>query len=126
MSDETTTTAGEMVREARERRELSIAKLAAMADVDPRWLSRFEQGVYRNPDPRHMHRLAEGLDLEPIALLAAAEYVEGLPGFGPYMRTKYDLPPEAIAQLEAHFELIAEKYEPKKGRQDDQRHSAAA
>ncbi len=119
-------TAGEMVREARQRKELSIARVAGLADVDPRWLSRFEQGVYRNPDPRHMHRLAEVLDLEPIALLTAADYVEGLPGFGPYLRTKYELPPEAIAQLEAHFDLISERYDSKKGGPDEQRHFPAA
>lgn len=126
MKERSNMTAGELVREARERHDLSIAKLAALADVDPRWLSRFEQGVYRNPDPRHMHRLAEALDLEPIALLAAADYVEGLPGFGPYLRTKFDLPPEAISQLEAHFDLIADKYEAERGGRDEQRHLPAA
>jgi len=29
---------------------------------------------------------------------------------GPYLRAKYHLPSEAVAQLEAHFELINEKY----------------
>jgi len=124
MLDETNMRAGDMVREARERRGLSIAKLAELAEVDPRWLSRFEQGVYRNPDPRLMHRLAGVLDLETIDLFTAAEFVEGLPGFGPYLRTKYDLPPEAIAQLEAHFELLAEKYD-QEGGSNDQRHSTA-
>jgi transcriptional regulator with XRE-family HTH domain len=127
MKEESNKTAGELVREARERHDLSIAKLAALADVDPRWLSRFEQGRYRNPDPRHMQRLAEALDLEPIALLTAADYVEGLPGFGPYLRTKYELPAEAVAQLEAHFELIADKYDAERGGSDEQqRHLPAA
>ena len=38
----------------------------------------------------------------------------GLPGFGPYLRAKYHLPDEAIAQLEAHFALINEKYRAKR------------
>ena len=41
----------------------------------------------------------------------------GLPGFGPYLRAKYHLPPDAVAQLEAHFALINEKYH---SRQDEQ------
>ncbi len=103
-------TVGELVRCAREKQDLSIAKLAAMAEVDPRWLSRFERGMYRNPDPGHMYQLADALDLEPITLLSAADYVDGLPNFEPYLRSKYGLPPSAIEQLQAHFELIVEKF----------------
>jgi hypothetical protein len=39
----------------------------------------------------------------------------GLPALVPYLRAKYDLPTEAVAQLEAHFELINEKYQHEKG-----------
>lgn len=108
MESETTQHVGTMVREAREAQELSIAKLAEAADVDPRWLSRLEHGVYRNPDPRLLDRLAKVVGLETLALFEAADYTE-LPGFAPYLRTKYDLGPEEIAQLAAHFELLVER-----------------
>jgi hypothetical protein len=59
-------------------------------------------------------------------LFTAAEYAEGLPGFAPYLRSKYDLPGEAVAQLEAHFQLLAEKYDREEGGEDDKRDSSAA
>jgi hypothetical protein len=48
----------------------------------------------------------------PTDLYVLAGYggSETLPGFAPYLRAKYDLPPEAISQLEAHFELLNQKY----------------
>ena len=115
---------GEMVLGARESLGLSIRALAAEAGVDPRWLSRMEQGLYRNPDPRYLNRLAEILDLETVDLFIAADYAD-LPGFAPYLRSKYDLPAEAIIQLQAHLELLAEHYD-REGGSDEQRHPTAA
>ncbi|MDQ1741427.1 MAG: hypothetical protein QOE53_3079, partial [Pseudonocardiales bacterium] len=34
---------------------------------------------------------------------------QGLPGFAPYLRAKYDLPDDAVKQLEAHFQLLNDK-----------------
>ena len=125
MKNDYSRTAGELVRDARERHVLSIAKLAAKANVDPRWLSRFEQGIYRNPDPRLMHRLAEALDLEPMTLLTAADYAD-LPSFAPYLRSKYDMPPEAIDQLQAHLRLLEEHYDRGDGGSSEKRNPRAA
>lgn len=46
-------------------------------------------------------------------LYSEAGFVDahGLPGFAPYLRAKYHLPDEAIAQLQAHFVLVNEKYQ---------------
>jgi hypothetical protein len=56
--------------------------------------------------------VSTGLELEAADLYLAAGYAsgEGLPGLAPYLRAKYDLPEEAVAQLEAHFELLHDKY----------------
>lgn len=103
---------GEYVRRARLKRKLSIRQLAAAAHVDFSWLARLERGLYSSPDPRHLRQLARVLAVGPTDLYALAGYEGGetLPGFAPYLRAKYDLPPEAIAQLEAHFELLNQKY----------------
>ena len=126
MSEEATTKVGQLIRERREEQGLSVRGLASAAHVDSTWLSRVEHGIYVNPDPRYLHRLAEVLRMETMDLFTAAEYAEGLPGFAPYLRSKYDLPSEAVDQLEAHFELLAEKYDREKGGDDVEHHSPAA
>ncbi len=126
MADEEPTKVGQLIRERREQKGFSVRGLAAAAKVDSTWLSRVENGVYVNPDPRFLHRLAGALDMETMDLFTAAEYAEGLPGFAPYLRSKYDLRPEDITQLEMHFELIANKYDQEKGGDHDQEHHSRA
>jgi transcriptional regulator with XRE-family HTH domain len=109
---------GDMVRVAREDLDLSGRALARLAHVDSRWLSRLEQGQYRSPDPRYLDRVATVLGLETSDLFVAADYAE-LPGFAPYLRSKYDLPADAIDQLQAHFDLLAEHYDREEGRSSE-------
>ena len=128
MSSDSTTKVGQLIRERRNEQGLSVRGLAAAARVDSTWLSRVEHGIYVNPDPRYLHRLAQVLEMETMDLFTAADYAE-LPGFAPYFRSKYDLPPEAIQQLQAHFELLAEKYDrdqDEEGGTDVERDSRAA
>jgi transcriptional regulator with XRE-family HTH domain len=103
---------GELLHKLRVERDLSLRGLAATAGLDATWLMRVERGQYQSPDPRLLRRLAEVLDIDTADLFLAADYrgSEGLPGFAPYLRAKYDLPNEAVEQLAAHFELINEKY----------------
>src|SRR5664280_811379 len=112
-----------MVRQLREQKGMSVRGLAAAANVDSTWLSRVEHGIHLNPDPKALHRLAQVLDVETLELFQAADYSDGLPGFAPYLRSKYDLPPEAIDQLSAHFELLAQKYEVAEVTNHDKHHS---
>jgi transcriptional regulator with XRE-family HTH domain len=103
---------GAYVQQLRLKRALTVRGLAARAKVDFSWLSRLEHGRFASPDPRSLWRIARALDVEVADLYLEAGFgdARGLPGFGPYLRAKYHLPPEAVAQLEAHFALINEKY----------------
>jgi len=96
------------LRRLRERQGLSIRGLAEAADVDATWVSRLERGVYSKPDARLIRTVADALGVAPSQLFAAAGYEDEkqLPQFAPYLRAKYDLPEEAVAQLEAHFNLF--------------------
>jgi hypothetical protein len=71
--------------------------------------------VYASPDPRSIGKVARALevDVEELYVVAGLSTGQGLPGFAPYLRAKYDLPAEAVAQLEAHFQLLNEKYQSK-------------
>jgi transcriptional regulator with XRE-family HTH domain len=105
---------GQHVRGLREARGLSVRGLAAKAHVDPSWLSRLERRLIGSPDPRTLHRLADALDVEVASFYEDAGY-GGLPKFAPYLRAKYDLPDDAVTQLQAHFDLINERYQRDKG-----------
>jgi transcriptional regulator with XRE-family HTH domain len=104
---------GEKIRELRLGTGLSVRALARRAKVDYSWLARLERGVYASPDARSLWRVARALDVEvaDFYLVAGFGDATGLPGFSPYLRAKYDLPDEAISQLEAHFELINTRYQ---------------
>lgn len=106
---------GRYIQQLRQRAGLSLRGLASSARVDPSWLSKLERGAVHTPDPRALWRLAQALDVEVAELHRAAGYGDGLPGFAPYLRAKYDLPEDAVAQLQAHFALINAKYHEQKG-----------
>jgi transcriptional regulator with XRE-family HTH domain len=110
---------GAYVQRLRQERTLSVRGLAARAKVDFSWLSRLERGLIGSPDARSLWRIGRALNVEVADLYLEAGFgdAHGLPGFGPYLRAKYHLPPEAVAQLEAHFALINETY---LARQDEQ------
>jgi len=103
---------GAYVQQLRSERTLGVRGLAVRAKVDPSWLSRLEHGRIGSPDARSLWRIARALDVEVADIYLEAGFgdAHGLPGFGPYLRAKYHLPQEAVAQLEAHFALINEKY----------------
>ena len=108
---------GELVHRARTRAGRSVRGVAAEAGVDATWLSRLERGGYASPDPRGLTRVARVLDLAPADLYLAAGYSDGrgLPGFAPYLRARYALPDAAIAALQAHFDLLNDKYVAEEG-----------
>lgn len=108
-----TKTLGDTVRRARRAAGMSLRACAAAAAVDNTWLARVERGDYTSPDPRHLQQVARALDLDVTDLYVAAGYQSGksLPTFVPYLRAKYDLPADAVADLERHFALWRSFYE---------------
>lgn len=110
------TNLGEYIKSARIEHGWSLRQLASEAEVDYSWLSKVERGIYGAPDPRYLDRLAEVLKLATADLFAMAGYESrGLPQFAPYLRAKYDLPDDAIDQLEAEFQRINQTYGEKGG-----------
>ena len=49
-----------------------------------------------------------GVPIEDLYALAGYDSPKRLPSFQPYLRAKYDLPPEAISDLERYFELLGD------------------
>lgn len=113
---------GQLVRSHRQATGLSLRALARREGLDYSWLSRLEQGEYAAPSPQRLQRLARALDIDIEELYGLAGYVvsDRLPEFETYLRAKYDLPDQAVTQLDEYFQLLRDKYEtPVEGSADD-------
>lgn len=101
-------TLGEYIRHRRLSRGLSLNDVAETSGLHFSYWSKLENGAYDSPSPKHLLVIARSLDvnIEDLYALAGYEIPERLPTFTPYLRAKYELPPEAIADLERYFELL--------------------
>ena len=103
---------GEYIRTRRLSRGLSLQQAAAESKLHLSYWSKLEAGQYEAPAPKHLQAIAKVLDVhfEDLYNLAGYEAPERLPSFTPYLRAKYELPPEAVADLERYFELLRNFY----------------
>lgn len=111
--DQGATTLGEYVRQARERSALSLRNVEQMTGIPRATLSRLENGQVDNPAPRMLHKIADALVLDVSDLFAFVGVTssEELPNLTPYLRAKYDLPPEALAEAHKSIGQILAKYD---------------
>jgi transcriptional regulator with XRE-family HTH domain len=105
-------TLGDYIKARRLSLGLSRAGAAEASDLDPSYWAKLETGHYQNPAPQHLSTIAGvlGLPLADLYGLAGYEIPEGLPNLQPYLRAKYDLPHEAVVDLERYFELLRNYY----------------
>jgi transcriptional regulator with XRE-family HTH domain len=103
---------GEYVKARRLSRDLSLSDAAQLSGLHFSYWSKLEAGQYESPSPKHLQSIARALEVnfEDLYGLAGYESPERLPTFTPYMRAKYDLPPEAVADLERYFDLLRNFY----------------
>ncbi len=109
----TPNTLGAVVRQAREHAGLSLRNLEAIVGVSRQLLLRLEHDQLDNPSPALLQRLAEALELDSDDLFAFVGYrpSEKLPSLTPYLRAKYRLPPEALAEASEALRDILDKYD---------------
>ena len=105
-------TLGDYIRSRRSSIGLSLADAADASDLDASYWNKLENGHYQSPAPQHLSTIAEvlGVPVEDLYGLAGYDIPKRLPSFQPYLRAKYDLPPEAIADLERYFEYLRSYY----------------
>lgn len=104
-------TLGEVIRQAREQRNISVRRLSAELHMHQSYISRVEAGVFKQPSPEKIQRIAEHLELDYNDLCALAGYqAPGLPGFLPYLRTKYDMTDEDARNLSNHFNRLRKQH----------------
>lgn len=64
---------GLAIRRLRNEHSLSLRELAALAKVTSDNIWRIETGAIKRPHPRTLRKLAEALNVEPKALMQAAQ-----------------------------------------------------
>jgi len=103
---------GDFVRARRTSKGMSLADAAAASGLHHSYWSYLENGRYQNPAAGHLRTIAKALDLpaEDLYGMAGYDIPERLPSFQPYLRAKYDLPPEAVADLERYFDYLRNYY----------------
>jgi transcriptional regulator with XRE-family HTH domain len=106
------------IRSRRQSLGLSFADLAERSGLHVSYWSYLEAGRYQAPAPKHLKMIADALEvsIEDLYGLVGYDIPERLPSFTPYLRAKYELPPEAIADLEKYFAQLRAYY----GIPDDQ------
>jgi len=103
---------GRLIRRRRGELGLSLADVAAHSGIDDSYWSKLENGKVTSPTPRTLKQIARtlGLDAADLYALCGYEVPERLPAFEPYLRAKYELPPEAVADLERYFTQLRAFY----------------
>lgn len=100
-------TFGTVLRAKREARGLSIRALALAAGLNASSVSRLEKDEIGATDET-VRRLAKVLKASYTELATLA--LGSLPHLAPYLRAKYDLSDEAIAELQVHFNEVSQAH----------------
>jgi transcriptional regulator with XRE-family HTH domain len=99
---------GRYVQARRESLGLDFNTLAARSGFNHTYWRKLEQGLYLSPDAKTLRIVADTLDcpLEDLYGLCGYTIANDLPALTPYLRAKFDLPPEAVADMERYFALL--------------------
>jgi transcriptional regulator with XRE-family HTH domain len=103
---------GDTIRSAREAKGLSLREAARRIGIDPGYYTNIESGRYALGKYAAPVAKLYGLRAGELEALAAPS----LPDLRPYLRARYDLDDEAIAELEQHFAEVSKQGKAKKRR----------
>jgi len=106
---------GEKLREVRELKGLSLAAVAAPADLSATYLQKLERGEVESPSPHRLHRLADVLAVSYTDLMQLAGYIVPKSGEADPARERGNLLLQALSsdgsltedELEAMAEFLA-------------------
>lgn len=124
MSSKNLIALGKLLSRARRGKGLSLRQVADKVGVTHLTIYHLEQGVYLKPSPQNLQKLARVLDLAVEDLFAKVGYaMPDLPDFAPFLRTKYDLSDDVVAQMERYLARITDtkRSHPRKKRNHDRR-----
>jgi len=67
---------GVELRKIRKSKNLSLKEVAQRGDLSHSYISQIENGKRNAPKPEIIHKLAKGLDIDPITLMQEAGYIK--------------------------------------------------
>ena len=105
-------TLGQCLKRAREQAGFSTRQLAGISGVERSAIVRLEADLVDEPLPDYLVKLADALELNAadLFILAGQPIPTELPSLEPYLRSKYDLPPEALAEAQESIREILARY----------------
>jgi len=112
MTDKQASALGALIRDARHRKRVSLLGLAEQTGYDYSWLQRLESGQYASPNPTHLARIAEALDIDPARIdrVSRDHLANSMPGVRTYFRSTQKLSPEALDEIERAVNEIRAKH----------------
>lgn len=111
-TDKKNVSLGDYIKTRRESLGLTIARAEDHSDLDATYWRKLEAGQYAAPSPKALQAIAATLKvpIEDLYGFCGYDFPERLPSLSPYLRTKYDLPPQAVADLERYFAFLRAYY----------------
>lgn len=116
MSPKNTSKLGKAIKRHRKAAGLSLYALGQEIGMPHSTILRLERGEFGMPDPEKLARIAEALGIEAEELYALGPYPD-LPEMAPYLRAKYGMSDEAVAEAEEFFAGLSKRERRKKGGQ---------
>jgi transcriptional regulator with XRE-family HTH domain len=103
---------GAFIAQHRRAAGITVLEAADAAAVDPSFWRKLEHGVYESPSPKMLAPIARVIDapLADVYALAGYAVADQLPTLTPYLRSKYQLPPKALAELQRYFDYLRHYY----------------
>lgn len=106
---------GKYLKQLREEQGLSIRSVAKSCDIAPSYLSKIEAGnTFKTIGVETLIKLSKFYGIPICALLQEAQFIDyhddGLPELASYLRSKYQLSPQAIHDMKMVKEIVDKKY----------------
>ncbi|GCB57224.1 helix-turn-helix transcriptional regulator [Rhodococcus erythropolis] len=100
------------LREKRESLGWSANEVGRRLGISAATYWRIETGQITSPKPETLQAIGDVLGIPVGDLFASAGWMpeQELPSLRPYLRTKYHLSPEAMREIEAHFDEVGRKH----------------
>lgn len=107
---------GKYLKRLREEQNFSIRRVAKHCGVAPSYLAKIEAGgTFKTIGIERLVKLSKFFGIPVCALLQEAGFIKNhnndLPELAPYLRSKYQLSPQAIRDMEMAKEIVDKKYE---------------
>ncbi len=108
MNDTQAARLGRLLIQARKRKGLSLRALADLTGISYVWLHFVERGAFNQPASERLTKVGEALDIDPerIERITQGHVSKNLPNVRTYFRTKLELEPEEIDQIERTIQEI--------------------